>query len=114
MLLQERGNELWLAPFVTRNWLKHGMTVRCQNAPTSFGRAGYELHSQTDNGFIETLIDPPTTRPPERIVLRLRHPNGRQIKSVTVNGGNHEDVDTQGETISLQPSGKQMRIRVEY
>ena len=27
MLLTERGNELWLAPFVTSNWMKDGLTV---------------------------------------------------------------------------------------
>ncbi|NQT17895.1 MAG: hypothetical protein HQ582_34405 [Planctomycetes bacterium] len=114
MLLQERGDELWLAPFVTRNWLRHGMTVRCQNAPTDFGRAGYEIHSSADSGVIEAVIDPPTTRPPSRIVLRLRHPHEKPIKSVTANGSSHKDFDAGAETIRLEPSGKQMTIRVEY
>jgi len=114
MLLQERGDELWLAPFVTRNWLKHGMTVRCRNAPTNFGRAGYEIHSSADSGFIEAVVDPPTTRPLNRIVLRLRHPHEKPIRSVTVNGKNHEDYDAGAETINLKPDGKQMTIRVEY
>jgi hypothetical protein len=114
MLLEERGDELWLAPFVTRNWLEHGMTVRCQNAPTRFGRAGYEIHSAADSGVIEAVIDPPTTRPPRRIVLRLRHPHEKPVKSVTVNGKDHEDFDAGAETITLEPSGKQVTIRVEY
>ena len=114
MLMQERGDELWLAPFVTRNWLKHGMTVRCRNMPTNFGRAGYEIHSSAGSGFIEAVIDPSTRRLPSRIVLRLRHPHEKPIKSVTVNGRNHEDYDAETETIGLKPGGKQMTIRVEY
>ncbi len=114
MLLQERGDELWLAPFVTRNWLKHGMTVRCQGAPTNFGHAGYEIHSFADRGVIEASINPPTTRPPKRIVLRLRHPHEKPIKSVTVNGKQHNAFDPEAETIDLQPSDKPITVRVQY
>ena len=114
MLMQERGDELWMAPFVTRNWLKNGMTVRCQNAPTNFGRAGYLIESAVDNDMIEAIVDPPAADPPSRIVLRLRHPNEKPIKSVTVNGKPHADFDPKGETASLKPGSKQMTLRVAY
>jgi hypothetical protein len=114
MLIQERGSELWLAPFVTRNWLKHGMIVRCQQAPTNFGRAGYEIRSRIEDGQIEALIDPPRTRPPSRIVLRLRHPRQRPIASVTVNGARHDDFDREAEIIGLRPLGQKMVVRVTY
>jgi NPCBM/NEW2 domain-containing protein len=114
MLLQERDDELWLAPFVTRNWLQDGMTVRCQNAPTNFGRAGYAIHSAVDNGVIEAVVDPPTTRPPNRIVLRLRHPGEKPIKSVAIDGKAHEDFDAAAETITLKAGKHQMTVRVEY
>ena len=114
MLLQERDDELWLAPFVTRNWLKDGMVVRCQNAPTNFGRAGYEIHSAADDGVIEAVIDPPTTRPPSRIVLRLRHPDEKRIKSVTVDGKEHKDFERATETITLRPSDRRMTVHVVY
>jgi hypothetical protein len=114
MLLQERGDELWLAPFVTRNWLKQGMTVRCRNMPTSFGRAGYEIHSSADSGVIEAVIDPPSVHAPRRIVMRLRHPEEKPMKSVRVNGRDHANYDAEAETICLKPSGKRIAIRVEY
>jgi hypothetical protein len=82
--------------------------------PTNFGRAGYEIHSNADSGVIEAVVDPPTSRTPRRIVLRLRHPHETPIKSVTVNGRNHEDFDARAETIHLKPIEKQMTIRVEY
>jgi hypothetical protein len=114
MLLQERGDELWLAPFVTRNWLKHDMTIRCRGMPTNFGRAGYEIHSSADNGVIQAVIDPPSTLPPRRIVIRLRHPQEKPMKSVWVNGRIHENYEAEAETICLEPSGRQITIRVEY
>ena len=114
MLMQERGDELWMAPFVTRNWLKDGMTVRCQNAPTNFGRAGYLIKSAVESGVIEAVINPPTANPPSRIVLRLRHPDEKPIKSVTVNGKPHADFASKVETISLKPGSKQMALQVAY
>ena len=39
MFVQERGSELWLAPFVTSNWLRDGQRVSVKNAPTLFGRS---------------------------------------------------------------------------
>jgi len=114
MLLQERGDQLWLAPFVTRNWLKHGMTVNVQNVPTNFGRAGYRITSAADRGVIEATVDPPTASPPSRIVLRLRHPAERPIQTVTVNGRPHHEFDAKAETIRLEPGRGQLAIRVEY
>ncbi len=114
MLLQERADELWLAPFVTRNWLKDGMIVRCQNAPTIFGPAGYEIRSSIADGVIEAVIDPPTTRPPSQMVLRLRHPDEKPIRTVTVDGKPHENFDPATEIIRFSPGPSQMTIRVEY
>ena len=114
MLMQERGDELWMAPFVTRNWLKDGMTVRCQNMPTNFGRAGYLIKSAVDSGTMEVVVDPPTVDPPSKIVLRLRHPEEKPIQSVTVDGKPHTDFDPKAETISLKSGSKQMVVRVKY
>ena len=44
MLLTERGNELWLAPFVTNNWLKDGMTVAGQECADAFRQGGLPDH----------------------------------------------------------------------
>jgi hypothetical protein len=70
--------------------------------------------SSLRDGVIEAIIDPPTTRSPRRIVLWLRHPQGKPVKSVTVNGKNHEDFDVEAETINLPPGGKRLSVHVEY
>ena len=61
-----------------------------------------------------TKIQPPTREPPRRLVLRLRHPQGKPIRAVTLNGKPHHDFDPQKECIAIQPTGKPVTVRVEY
>ena len=114
MLLTERGDQLWLAPFVTGNWLRDGMTVGVKNAPSRFGLVSYKITSHVNKGYIEAVIDPPARQSPRRIVLRLRHPDGKRVKSVTVNGVPHADFDPARECITLEPSNKRLVIRAGY
>jgi hypothetical protein len=114
MFLMDRGGELWLAPFVTNNWLKDGMEVSVENAPTHFGPVGYRLVSSVDRGFIEATIDPPQSSSPEAIVLRVRHPDGKPMKAVQVDGQSWEDFDTEKETIRLKPKPGPVSVRVDY
>lgn len=114
MLLTERGDQLWLAPFVTGNWLRDGMTVGVGNAPSRFGMVSYKITSHVNEGYIEATIDPPTRQSPRQIVLRLRHPDGKRIKSVTVNGVAHADFDPARECITLDPGTKEIVVRAEY
>jgi len=114
MLVMERADDLWLAPFVTNNWLRHGMTVGVRNAPTRFGPVSYRIHSSVDDGVIEAIIEPPLRRPPAQIVLRLRHPENRPIRSVTVGGRSHADFDVKAECIRLRPGQDRIVVRATY
>jgi hypothetical protein len=112
--VQERGDELWLAPFVACNWLKGGLTVAVKQAPTRFGPVGYQITSSVDKGFIEASIEPPVRTSPKAIVIRLRHPDGKPIRSVTVNGKPHRDFSPAGEYVRLKPSADRIVVRAEY
>ena len=114
MLVQERGDELRLAPFVTRNWLKDGMKVRAEQLPTTFGEVGYVIESAANQGVIEATITPPTRTPPKQITLRLPHPEEKRMKQVTVNGKPHTNFDPQKETVTVVPKGEKIDIRVQY
>ena len=114
MLLTERDRELWLAPFVTRNWLKDGMKVAVSAAPTRFGTVGYTITSATNAGHIDAVIQPPVRTAPRRIVLRLRHPDGKPMRAVTVDGKPHRDFDPKQETVTLKPSRKPITVRATY
>ena len=114
MLVMERGRQLWLAPFVTNNWLEDGMFVSVRNAPTHFGKVGYKISSSIKRGFIEAVIDPPTRNPPEQLVIRVRHPEDRPMRSVTINGKSHQDFNTVKETITIKPTSDWIVLRIDY
>lgn len=114
MLVMERGEELWLAPFVTTNWLRDGMTVAATNAPTRFGRTSFRIVSAVAAGHIDATITPPVRAQPQVIVLRLRHPQGKPIREVIVNGQSHRDFDATAGTIRLGSLGGEVRVRANY
>jgi hypothetical protein len=118
MLLTERDDELWLAPFAPRAWFADGKHISVSNAPTRFGPAGCSITSHVDarkgGHRIEATIDPPTRRPPVAIVLRLRHPDRLPIQSVTVNGEESLTFDAKDGTIWIEPKPAQIAVRADY
>ncbi len=114
LFLMERGEELWLAPFVTNNWLKPDQKVSVANAPTRFGPVSYEIVSSSDKGFIEATVQCPIRTSPNGIVLRVRHPEGKPMKSVLVDGASHKAFDPGREIIRLKPTGGKVGVKVMY
>ena len=114
MLVQEHGDELWLAPFATSAWFNDGQRISVREAPTRFGRVSYTIESAVSHGEINATIEPPGRKPPQRIVLRVRHPEGKPIQSVTVDGKPHQAFDPRQETITLTPARAAMRVHVQY
>jgi hypothetical protein len=114
MLVLERGGDLWLAPLVTSHWLKDSMTVGVRNAPTRFGPVSYRITSHAQEGYIEASIEPPARTIPRALILRLRHPEGRRMRAVTVNGAPHRDFDPAKEIIRLAPGSGPLTVRAEF
>jgi hypothetical protein len=86
MLVREEGDQLILAQATPRPWLAQGKSVRVENAPTCFGPMGYQIDSQVERGKIVVRLDPPTRQLPATIVLCIRHPQGKPIRAVQVDG----------------------------
>jgi hypothetical protein len=83
--------------------------------PTQFGPVGYTIESHVNDGLIQAVIHSPERNPPDRIVLRLRHPTGKPILSVTVNGADHPGYDAQAGTVTLASwSGTALNVDVFY
>ena len=114
MFVMERDRELWLAPFATQAWMKDGLGISVRNAPTRFGRVSYRIRSKADEGIMEASIRPPTRSLPDRIVLRLRHPMGKPMKEVWVNGKPHRDFDPSSETIRMDPFLGEIQVRAQF
>ncbi|HBL75592.1 MAG: hypothetical protein A2W90_05215 [Bacteroidetes bacterium GWF2_42_66] len=116
MLVMERGNnELWLAPFVTSHWMKDGMVVGVKQAPTAFGEVDYKITSHVKDGYIEAEVTPPVRKKPDTIVIRLRHPDEKKIKSITVNGKDYRDFDAEKDIVCLKGfDGKKITVRATF
>ena len=114
MLVMERGDELWLAPFVTSNWLRDGMVVSVAKAPTYFGPVSYTITSAARRGRIEARIAAPQRAAPDAVVIRLRHPDGKRMRAVTVNGEPHGDFDPRGEWVRVYPDSGPLVVVAEY
>jgi hypothetical protein len=47
-------------------------------------------------------------------VIRLRHPEGKSIRRVSVNGMPHADFDPVKECVTIQPIVGRVTVRAEY
>jgi len=111
-LLSEIGYDtLRLAPAVPLEWMTDGRTVEAARMPTYFGPVSLKIESRLSCGEIRALIAPPKRNPPARLEIRLRHPEGRSIRRVEVEGGRASLVDRQRSLIRLEP-GRARRITV--
>jgi hypothetical protein len=114
MFVQERGDELWLAPFVTNNWLKDGMRVAVRQVPTLYGEVGYAITSHAADGHIDAEITPPEGRMPKSLVLRLRHPDGHLLRDAEVEGALDFSVDPTDSTIHITPGAEPVTVRAYF
>jgi hypothetical protein len=114
MFAMERSDELWLAPFVTNHWLKDGMKISVRNVPTRFGKVDYTITSNVAKGNIEAVVQLPENCTAKKVVLRIRHPDGKPLQSVSVQGRPHKDFDPKKETVTFGPFDRNVAIRAEY
>jgi hypothetical protein len=114
MFALDRDGELWLAPMVTNRWLQNGMKIEIGSAPTRFGPASYKITSAVAEGHIDAEIQPPTLGTPKALVIRLRHPDGKPMKAVTVDGKPHQDFDAGKEIVRIAPTTEHVTVRAEY
>ena len=101
MFVHERGGDLYLGQAIPRYWLADGKRVGIERAASRFGPLSLRITSAAARGEIRAAVTPPDRNPPRTIYLRLRHPKGKPIKSVTLNGKPYERFDAEKEWIVL-------------
>jgi len=106
-----RAETLRLGFAPPRGWMKNGSRIRVTNAPTEFGDVSYTIESAIKDGRVNAEVTIPERNPPEKVLLRLRLPNGAKVESAESNG---KEVDVQksdmGDTIDL--SGMKGKVTV--
>jgi len=112
MLVREDGADLRIGQAIPRPWLESGKKIDLQNAPTSFGPVSFTIESHIDRRQIAVNLTAPARETPRAIILRLRHPNGEAIKSVTMDG---KPIDSfKDDTVTLASPRGALKILVEY
>ncbi|MGA2531409.1 MAG: hypothetical protein ABSG19_00080 [Candidatus Aminicenantales bacterium] len=112
MLVREDGLDLRLAQAVPQPWLEAGRKIDIQNAPTKFGPVSFTIESHIDRGRIDVRLTAPAREAPRNILLRLRHPQEKPIKRVTVDG--KPLTSFAGDTVTLASPRGALKIVVEY
>jgi hypothetical protein len=106
MLVHERDDHtLILGQATPRAWLQEGKEISVKKAPTWFGKISFEVRSHSSNGSIEASVHLDDGLPGTTILLRLRHPDDRLLRSVRVNGKEWQDFDAQNEWIRITNAG---------
>ena len=94
MLVLEEKTELWLAHGTPRAWLENGKNIEVTNAQTCFGPCSFSIKSKVANKIIEATVHcQSSSNLPSAIKLKLRHPEGKSIKKVEINGSSFSDYE---------------------
>ncbi|MDP2898118.1 MAG: hypothetical protein Q8Q12_16405 [bacterium] len=114
MFIGEKGDELYLGKAIPRYWMKDGEKISIERAATYFGPMSFEMRSFVNEGRIEMTLDPPTRNAPKAIHVRFRHPDGKPITRVTVNGKLHTNFDPKTEFVHLAPVDEKIGVVVFF
>jgi hypothetical protein len=116
MLIRESDDHtLFIAQATPRKWLEDGKKIKVENAPAYFGKVSFEIESHANSGHISARVTLGNQSGLKTLLVRFRHPDSRQIRSVTVNGVNWTDVDKEKELIRITtPKERTYSIQANY
>lgn len=101
MFVHEVGDGLYLGQAIPRYWLEDGRSIGIERAASHFGPLSLRLTSHADEGRITAVVTPPERNRPKTIYVRFRHPQGKPIQRVTVNGEKWDSFDAKKEWVIL-------------
>jgi hypothetical protein len=116
MLVQERDDgSLLLGSATPRAWLGDGKAIEVERAPTHFGPLSMSIRSNAQAGRISAEVTLKSRTRPRALVIRLRHPDGKRMQSVTVNGQPHKGFDAVKEWVEIPaPEAERYVIEASY
>jgi hypothetical protein len=116
MLIRELDDDaLLLFQATPRKWLEDGKKIEVKRAPTYYGELSMSVESKAASGCLTAQIEIPKRRQLGRLIVRFRHPEETPIQSVSVNGQNWTNYDTQKEWVVIpEPHQECYVIIVHY
>ena len=101
MFVHENGEDLYLGQAIPRYWLSDGKNIGIERAATHFGPLSLQIKSESNQGQIIAVLNPPKRNTPKNIYVRLRHPQSKMIQGITLNGKRYSNFDANNEWIIL-------------
>jgi hypothetical protein len=116
MLIRETDDDtLLLGQATPRAWLEDGKRIEIERAPTYYGALSLTIESRAARSQIEARVEMPERRKPRALVVRLRHPQARRMRSVLVNGARWTDFSADKEWVHIaDPNQRNYQIIVRY
>ena len=108
MLVHEDGDTLHLAPGTPRRWMAQDQPFGVEAAPSYFGRVSFHVAAQRDRQSIKAVVKLDKQRLPARLLLHLRTPLGRGLKSVELNGKRWEAIV--GDTVVIPRPASDIKL----
>jgi len=107
------GNLLLLSG-APRKWFEAGKSIRIEDAPTQFGNITLSVASHAEQNRIEAQVRFPSRNECAVVRLKLRHPLGKKMSSVEINGQKSEKFDPQREVVLIDRPAGEYRIVATY
>ncbi|GEM_PF-497691 len=115
LIHEEDDGGLRLLAATPKKWLENGKQIQVQRAPTFFGDVSFTIESRVAEGKILVRLEMPNRRAPKNLSVRLRHPDGKRISRVLVDGIASADFDPVKEIVRIEkPREKRCEIEAQY
>lgn len=117
LLIREfETNSLLLGQATPRAWLEDGKTIDIRQAPTHFGPVDFHLASAANANRIHAAVTlGPSSWRPSTLLLRLRHPEKKPLRAVTVNGASWSDFNPAQEWVRIpNPEAAHYEVIASY
>lgn len=105
---------LYLGRAVPRDWLRSGQRIGVQGMVTRFGKVSIEYDAARDGREVKMEITLTFHRMPSRMVARIRHPDKKPIRALSVNGKRYTQFDAEKGDIDLTGKSGKLRITARY
>jgi hypothetical protein len=106
MLVREVDDHtLLLSQASPRAWMEDGKEISVKDAPSWFGKVSMQIKSHVSEHRIDASFHLADGQPHTTVLLRLRHPAGAPMRSVTVNGKPWQDFDPKAEWVRIADAG---------
>lgn len=116
MLIREADeNSLLLLQATPRRWLEDGKRIEVERAPSDFGRLSMSVESRSAGGEIRAEVNLSAASRLKTLLVRFRHPEGKAMRTVAVNGEPWDDFDPRKEWVRIEtPAPRSYTITVRY